>query len=87
MKRYTTLAIFMTTLAMGAVAQAQACYAPVTSSEGNHSLSESASGITCLAGTTGSCNISESSAANLKMNPIAASCSNDKNGRQPRCRN
>jgi len=87
MKSYTTVAIFMTTLAMGAVAQAQACYTPVTSLEGNYSLSESASGITCPAGTTGSCNISESSAANVKMNPIAASSSSDKNGRQPRCRN
>jgi RHS repeat-associated protein len=76
MKSYTAVAIFMTILTMGAVARAQACYTPVSSLEGNYSLSESASGITCLAGTAGSCSINESSAATVNMNvPFVTSCS------------
>ena len=76
MKSYTAVAIFMTILTIGAVARAQACYTPVTSLQGNYSLSESALGITCPPGTAGSCNVRESSAATVNMNvPFVTSCS------------
>lgn len=77
MRHLRNLLMFGAIAAINCVAAwGQACYTPIKAWQGNYSLSASASGITCPVGTAGSCNISESSAANVNMNlPFVVSCS------------
>jgi RHS repeat-associated protein len=73
MKTFAALAIVVTVVTLGSAARGQTCYAPVTSFQGNYSLSATSGGsVSCPAGT---CTVNDGAVVNVTPSLAGITCS------------